>query len=59
MRAQGVVLSIAKFSRLHRIFLNVRHTNMSTFVAKVSPVTGKIDWIVQDDNYDFHQEVAR
>ena len=32
---------------------------MSTFVSRVSPVTGKIEWIVQNDNYDYHQEVAR
>jgi protein arginine N-methyltransferase 7 len=32
---------------------------MSTFVSRTNPVTGKLDWIVQNDNYDFHQEVAR
>ncbi|KAJ8302526.1 hypothetical protein KUTeg_018922 [Tegillarca granosa] len=33
--------------------------NMSTFVSTVNPVTGKVDWIQQDENYDFHQEIAR
>jgi len=32
---------------------------MSTFVSRTNPVTGKLDWIVQNDDYDFHQEVAR
>ena len=59
MHARNLGLAVANFSRFWRTILNVRRTNMSTFVAKVSPVTGKSDWIVQDDNYDFHQEVAR
>ncbi|KAL5021846.1 hypothetical protein ScPMuIL_001001 [Solemya velum] len=32
---------------------------MSTFVSTVSPVTGKMEWSLQADNYDFHQEIAR
>jgi len=32
---------------------------MSTFVSRTNPVTGKLDWIVQDEDYDFQQEVAR
>jgi protein arginine N-methyltransferase 7 len=32
---------------------------MSTFVSRTNPVTGKLDWIVQNEDYDFHQEVAR
>ncbi|CAL1545743.1 unnamed protein product [Lymnaea stagnalis] len=30
-----------------------------TFVAHTNPVTGKMDWIVQDENYDYIQEIAR
>ena len=59
MHLRSVVLVLVKFSRFRRTFLNVPRANMSTFVAKVSPMTGKMDWVVQDDNYDFHQEVAR
>ncbi|GFO00204.1 protein arginine N-methyltransferase 7-like [Plakobranchus ocellatus] len=29
------------------------------FVSHTNPVTGKIDWIVQDENYDYIQEIAR
>ena len=33
--------------------------HMSTLVSRSSPVTGKIEWLIQDDNYDFQQEIAR
>ena len=29
------------------------------FVSHTNPVTGKTDWIVQDENYDYVQEIAR
>ncbi|XP_060519406.1 protein arginine N-methyltransferase 7 [Cylas formicarius] len=32
---------------------------MSTFVERVNPITGAKGWIMLDDDYDFHQEVAR
>jgi len=32
---------------------------MSTFVSRTNPVTGKLDWVVQNEDYDFQQEVAR
>jgi len=32
---------------------------MSTFVSRTNPVTGKLDWIVQIEDYDYQQEVAR
>lgn len=28
-------------------------------MSRLSPVTGKLEWIVQNDDYDYHQEVAR
>ena len=59
MHARRLGLAVANFSRFLPTILHVHRANMSTFIAKVSPVTGKADWIVQDDNYDFHQEVAR
>ncbi|XP_071086920.1 protein arginine N-methyltransferase 7-like [Haliotis cracherodii] len=34
-------------------------SKMSTFVSHANPVTGKMDWIIQDENYDYHQEIAR
>ena len=30
-----------------------------TFVAQPNLVTGKMDWVVQDEDYDFTQEIAR
>nr|CAD7567887.1 unnamed protein product [Timema californicum] len=33
---------------------------MSTvFTKKINPVTGKLEWEHQDEDYDFHQEIAR
>lgn len=32
---------------------------MSVFVQKVNPLTGRNDWIPQNEDYDYHQEVAR
>nr|XP_022342003.1 protein arginine N-methyltransferase 7-like [Crassostrea virginica] len=32
---------------------------MSHFVSIVNPCTGKMDWKLQDDRYDYHQEIAR
>lgn len=33
--------------------------SMSTFVSTMSPTTGKMEWVLEDDDYDYHQEVAR
>ncbi|KAJ1529336.1 hypothetical protein ONE63_006126 [Megalurothrips usitatus] len=32
---------------------------MSVFSNKVNPITGKMEWEMHDDEYDFHQEIAR
>ncbi|RZC34261.1 protein arginine N-methyltransferase 7 [Asbolus verrucosus] len=32
---------------------------MSIFIQKFNPITGINDWIVQQEDYDYHQEVAR
>ncbi|XP_034251100.1 protein arginine N-methyltransferase 7-like [Thrips palmi] len=32
---------------------------MSVFSNKVNPITGKTEWEMHDDEYDFHQEIAR
>lgn len=29
------------------------------FTSKLNTMTGKIDWEIVDENYDFHQELAR
>ncbi|XP_064611177.1 protein arginine N-methyltransferase 7-like [Liolophura sinensis] len=38
-----------------------RHSirSMGTFVPNLSPVTGKMEWVLQDEHYDYHQEIAR
>ncbi|XP_018575753.1 protein arginine N-methyltransferase 7 [Anoplophora glabripennis] len=33
--------------------------NMSVFIQKINPMTGSNDWILQNEDYDYHQEVAR
>ena len=32
---------------------------MSVFTSQLNPVTGKMEWELQPENYDFQQEVAR
>lgn len=32
---------------------------MSVFIQKLNPMTGVNDWVVQQEDYDYHQEVAR
>lgn len=32
---------------------------MNIFTAKLNPITGQCDWEVQNEDYDYHQEVAR
>jgi len=32
---------------------------MSVFTARINPVTGKSEWELQNENYDYHQEIAR
>ncbi|ESO98227.1 hypothetical protein LOTGIDRAFT_213858 [Lottia gigantea] len=32
---------------------------MSTFTSRLCPITGKMQWILQDEEYDYHQEIAR
>ncbi|KAK6185183.1 hypothetical protein SNE40_007471 [Patella caerulea] len=32
---------------------------MSTFTSRLCPITGKMEWILQDEQYDYHQEIAR
>lgn len=32
---------------------------MKVFTQKRNPITGSTEWDVQDENYDFHQEIAR
>jgi protein arginine N-methyltransferase 7 len=32
---------------------------MNVFTIKVNPVTGKSEWELQNEDYDYHQEIAR
>ncbi|KAF9419379.1 hypothetical protein HW555_004027 [Spodoptera exigua] len=34
-------------------------SSMKVFTQKRNPITGSTEWDVQDENYDFHQEIAR
>ena len=46
-------------SKVVSLFFKQRRRVMSTFVSRTNPVTGKLDWILQNEDYDFQQEVAR
>ncbi|XP_076749942.1 arginine methyltransferase 7 isoform X1 [Xylocopa sonorina] len=37
----------------------IRKQNMSIFTQCLNPLTGTITWEEKDENYDYHQEVAR
>ena len=39
--------------------LQIDESKMSTFVSHYNPLTGKTEWSFQDENYDYHQEIAR
>jgi hypothetical protein len=45
--------------------LSIRKSNviitdkMSSFVSSINPITGKSSWVIQDEKYDYHQEIAR
>ncbi|KAM9301559.1 protein arginine N-methyltransferase 7 [Gastrophryne carolinensis] len=32
---------------------------MKVFCGRVNPTTGALDWVEEDENYDYHQEIAR
>uniref|UniRef100_A0A1B6I934 Protein arginine N-methyltransferase n=1 Tax=Homalodisca liturata TaxID=320908 RepID=A0A1B6I934_9HEMI len=33
--------------------------NMNIFTKKLNPLTGAVEWVMQNENYDFNQEIAR
>ncbi|KAK9309305.1 hypothetical protein QLX08_001042 [Tetragonisca angustula] len=37
----------------------IQRRNMSVFIQRLNPLTGTINWEEKDENYDYHQEVAR
>lgn len=53
-----IFLGLCKFIT-RDILIKIKITSMSTLVSRISPITGKIEWLMQDDNYDFQQEIAR
>ncbi|XP_063244935.1 protein arginine N-methyltransferase 7 isoform X2 [Bacillus rossius redtenbacheri] len=53
-------ISLANIICKSQIICFTRVVKMSTvFTKKINPVTGKLEWVMQDENYDFHQEIAR
>ncbi|XP_066254433.1 protein arginine N-methyltransferase 7 [Euwallacea similis] len=50
---------IKTFSKIYsQTFIQTKR-KMSVFVQKVNPLTGSNDWVIQNEDYDYHQEVAR
>ncbi|CAB3220456.1 unnamed protein product [Arctia plantaginis] len=49
--------------RVRSIFLIKRHitsdSTMKVFTQMKNPITGNTEWDVQDEDYDYHQEIAR
>lgn len=32
---------------------------MKVFCGRANPTTGSVEWLAEDENYDYHQEIAR
>lgn len=32
---------------------------MKVFCGRANPTTGAVEWLEEDENYDYHQEIAR
>jgi len=32
---------------------------MKTFCGRANPTTGVMEWVEEDESYDYHQEIAR
>lgn len=42
------------------VFLSqIKIARMSVFTKKLNLITGENEWVLHDNNYDFHQEIAR
>ena len=39
--------------------LDKKKEKQLAFVSQPNPVTGKMDWVLQDEDYDYTQEIAR
>ncbi|CAB0008525.1 unnamed protein product [Nesidiocoris tenuis] len=39
--------------------MKIEQGSFGTFVQKVNPITGRLGWELEDDDYDYHQEIAR
>ncbi|KAJ8943825.1 hypothetical protein NQ318_020897 [Aromia moschata] len=50
---------IKNWLRLFSSLKKEKFSTMNVFIQKLNPITGANDWIVQNEDYDYHQEVAR
>ncbi|CAH1780265.1 unnamed protein product [Owenia fusiformis] len=48
-----------KIAKISAIFTKKMTSPMSTFFSQVNAMTGKQEWVIKAENYDYHQEVAR
>jgi protein arginine N-methyltransferase 7 len=32
---------------------------MKVFCGRANPTTGSVEWLEEDEHYDYHQEIAR
>ncbi|KAG1701356.1 Protein arginine N-methyltransferase 7 [Nymphon striatum] len=58
------IIKFKPFKQLQIAFLarnfNIdNNKKMSIFVQNFNPIAGKTEWTIEDDNYDYHQEIAR
>lgn len=46
-------------SQFKKILLTRSTQNMSVFTSKINVMTGKSEWHLENENYDYDQEIAR
>eukprot|EP00057_Strongylocentrotus_purpuratus_P017614 XP_011672088.1 PREDICTED: protein arginine N-methyltransferase 7 [Strongylocentrotus purpuratus] len=47
------------FPKLRREFSVCSRMSQAPLSSRVNPTTGALEWVVEDESYDYHQEIAR
>lgn len=51
--------SFLTFPKLRREFSGCSRMSQAPLSSRVNPTTGALEWVVEDESYDYHQEIAR
>ena len=47
------------YSNNKEFYLDLNETNLKMFASKLNTMTGKVDWEILSEDYDYQQELAR